>query len=635
MAAVTKIDSNATGLRYAEEDSLGVLPGTPIWVPLEPNEYDDFGGEITTIARNPINASRQRKKGVVTDLDSSGGFTTDVTQTNLQDLLQGFFFASFRRKGEELVTAVDLDTSNPDEYEVAATAGFIPGSLIQGQNFTNAANNAVNEVVAVVEDVSVEVVDGVLTVEASPPADAQIVVVGHAFNTDEVDVVVSGALPVLENTGSVAGTEILTVATVLHGDTMTINGRVYTFQDPLTDTADNIYIGSTDPDTVTNIVAAIMGTAGEGTLYGTGTEVSADATAVDGAGNTVDFTAIRSGVTSNLITFTEDTSATTLIFTNGTFTGGVGTSWLDLGLVEGEWIFVGGDAAASDFLATANNGWKRIRSIADTSLELDKSDATMTVETSSSVDLVIYLGRVLKNEQSELIVRRSYNLERQLGAPDGALPSQIQAEYVEGAVPGEMTINIPTAEKLTAEMSFIGTAHSTKDGPTALKTGTRPALTEADAFNTSSDFSRIKLATITAGVEAPESLFAFAQEIAVSINNNLSPNKAVGTLGSFEVTAGTFEVSGEITAYFASVDAVASVQANDNITLDFAIAKANAGWVLDLPLIALGDGRPAVEQDEPITLPLTMDAATAALIDPNLDYTTMMVFFDYLPTVAE
>jgi hypothetical protein len=98
MALVEKIDSNSTGLRFCEEASMGVLPATAaqVWYPLEPNSYSDFGGEVTTLARRPINASRQNQKGVVVDLDASGGLNQDMTQNNTTRLERGFFFADIR-----------------------------------------------------------------------------------------------------------------------------------------------------------------------------------------------------------------------------------------------------------------------------------------------------------------------------------------------------------------------------------------------------------------------------------------------------------------------------------------------------------------------------------------------------------
>lgn len=513
MALVRKIDSNVTGLRIAEELTFKVLPGSPIWRPLEPNSYADFGGQITTISRNPINPSRQRKKGVVTDLEASGGIETDLTQVNIQDIMQGFVFADLRPKGEEIVTAVVIDGANPDEYQVASTTGFQVDDLILGSNFTEVANNALNVVTTIVADVSVEVADGLLVDEAGPPSDAQITVVGHQFATTEVDIDVSGALPRLVR--------------------------------------------------------------------------------VSGA---KDFT---------------------------TF-----------GLIPGEWMFVGGDGASEDFANVENNGFKRVRQIGTTFIEFDKSDLSMSAETGTGLTIRIYLARILKNELGALVKRRTYQLERQLGAPDDAEPAEIQAEYIEGAVPSEMSFSIPTANKLTVNLGFVGADNSVIDGPTALKTGDRPALVEADAFNTSSDFNRVRLAQVVAGSEAPVALFAFAEDITLTINNNVSPNKAIGTLGAFEVTAGTFQVSGEITAYFADVAALQAVRNNVDITIDLILVKANAGIFIDLPLISLGDGRPNVEQDQAIKLPLNMDAATAAKIDPSLDYTFMMGWFDSLPNAA-
>lgn len=509
MAQVPKIDSNITGLSYAEEASLKTLPGSPIWYPLEPNSYNDFGGNLSKIARNPINPSRQRKKGVISDLDASGGFNSDFTQTNLQDLLQGFMFADFRIKGESVdVPAVD---GVNDEYEIVETEGFFVGSLVYASGFTDAANNGLKLVDGVVADTSVAVTTDLIA-EAAPPADSRLVVVGFEGAAGDLDIDASGALPALTSTAK-------------------------------------------------------------------------------------DLT--------------------------------------ELGVTPGEWLFIGGDTAGTQFDTATNNGFKRVRSIAANRIEFDKSDQAMVTEANAADTIRVFLGRLLKNETGTLIKRRTYQLERTLGAPDDASPSAIQSEYIVGAVPNELTINIPTAEKINTDLNFVGLDYETRDAATGVKAGTRPALVETDAFNTSSDITRIRMAEVVDGSEAPTPLFAFVTELGFSINNNASAAKAVGILGGFDITVGTFQVEGNVTAYFANVAAVEAVRDNADVTIDLIGVKNNSGFIIDLPLIALGDGRANVEQDQAIMLPLSMDAATAALIDPDLDYTLLMMFFDYLPDAAD
>lgn len=91
------IDGNTTGLFVTEETCPGQLPGAPVWYAQEPNSYNDMGGDVTTIAREFIDPSRQNQKGTSVDEEAAGGWNTDVTRSNLTRLLQGFFFADARQ----------------------------------------------------------------------------------------------------------------------------------------------------------------------------------------------------------------------------------------------------------------------------------------------------------------------------------------------------------------------------------------------------------------------------------------------------------------------------------------------------------------------------------------------------------
>ena len=507
-----KIDSNVTGLRYAEEDSIKTLPASPVWHPLEPNSYKDFGGQTSLMARNPINASRQRKKGVITDLDASGGFVQDLTQNNLTRLLQGFFFAAMREKATNLPlngTAVAMTgvVASSKTYSLASgTVGsqFAAGDLILMSGFSQSANNGLKNVAS---STATTIVVTQTAVDETPAASAKVQKVGIQLGSAEFNIdVTSASYPRLSR---VSGTKALTT----------------------------------------------------------------------------------------------------------------------LGLIPGEWVFIGGDAAATKFTTAANNGFARIRSVAATYLEFDKTASTMVNETGTGKTIQLFFGNVLRNEKDPaLIKQRSYQLERTLGKDSNGTMS----EYLLGAVPNELSLSIKQADKITVDMSFVAVDHEQRDGTTGVKAGTRPENVDAPAFNTSSDFSRIKMHLITAGSTNPNPLFAFLTELEITINNNVSPNKAVAVLGAFDVSAGTFEVGGNITAYFADIAAVQAVRNNADVALDLAVVKANAGLVFDIPLISLGDGRLSVEQDNPITLPLSVEAA-----ESTFGYTLQLNEFPYLPNAAD
>ena len=300
-----------------------------------------------------------------------------------------------------------------------------------------------------------------------------------------------------------------------------------------------------------------------------------------------------------------------------------------LGLVPGEFIYIGGDVSNSKFgTNSANNGWKRVHSVTADEIVLDKSQKAMVDEDPSSTSKIrIFFGRVLRNEEDpSLITRRTYQIERTLGKDSNGT----QSEYLVGSVFGQMGVSIPQADKITIDPSFTAIDHEQRDGSQGVKSGDRPDARVTDAFNTSSDFTRLRLAKVSEDNEAPEPLAAFLTELNLTINNNVTANKAIANLGAIDVTAGDFVVNGSTTAYFTTVAAVQSVRNNADVTLDFVLSKFNAGIALDVPLLTLGDGRANVQKDQPITLPLNVEGAKS-----SFGHTALMCIFDYLPDVAE
>ena len=484
---MNKVDSNRTGLRYAQEETLGVLPGSGVvWTPCEPNEYGDFGSEITTVARTPINASRQRKKGVVVDLDASAGFTSDLTQTNLYDLLPGFFFADWRKKAESLATAVASGVATV----TSGGASFLAGDLAAGSGFGVAGNNAVHKVTA---SSGTTITASGFSDEASPPAGAKLKRVGFEFAAGDLTVsVVSG----------VAG------------------------------------INATVKDLTT------------------------------------------------------------------------------LGLIPGEWVYIGGDAAGNNFAVTANNGFARVKTVVAGRINFDKTTGTMAADSGTGKTIRLYTGDVLKNESDpDLIVVKSYQLERSLSAAG--------LEYVVGCVPNQLTINMSTADKVTVDLAFVGIDSETVAFG-AEKAGTRPDIVEAPAFNTTSDFSRLRLESDNTG------LANFLMEASLVIDNGVTPLKALANLGAFDVSIGDFAVSGDITAYFSTLDAVTAVRENADATFDFAFVKDGAGMLFDVPLASLGNARLNVQKDQAIELPISQEAAEHT----TLHHTLLCSHFSYLPAVA-
>lgn len=502
-----KQDANLVGFYKIRETEIGKTPATGNWQTREPNSFDDFGGEYTTVARRPFSPSRQRRKGAVTDLDADGGYNEDLTQNNMQTELEEFFFAALRKSPEQ-ANAAAVATGNV--YTVASSTGFLVGSLIMASGFAVAANNGIRALTGVPGGTSIAVAAGIVNEVAA--AEQKVKVVGFEFASGD-----------LEMTAAVGNTFVLTTTTQ----------------------ALNV-----------------------------------------------------------------------------------------LGLIPGQWVFIGGGAAGDSFANGGNplTGYARIAvdGITANAVAFDKSTFTPVTTDGAAKTVRLFFGDILKNESDpDNIVRMSSTVERTLGRDANG----VQSENITGMVASELTWTSPLANLVTIDMSYIGQRHNTRDGTagplSARASNTRVPGKGEDPFNTSSNIFRLRLAPVEPGTLNPTPYFARVTEWSLTVNNNVSSSKAQGELGGFDVTVGNFDVDGEFTAYFSSVEAIHAVKCNQDMTFDAIYSKNNAGIFIDVPLIGLGGGRLDIEQDAAIMLPLETAAAESVF-----GHTAMIGWFPYLPNAA-
>ncbi len=298
------------------------------------------------------------------------------------------------------------------------------------------------------------------------------------------------------------------------------------------------------------------------------------------------------------------------------------------GLIPGEWVFVGGDAGGNQ-LAAGLNGYARVSSVNATQIIFDKTTFTAAGDSGAGTTLRIFFGTVVRNEDDpDDIVKYTHTVERTLGRDDVGR----QSEYIDGFVFNELSWNSPLADKVNVDIGGIGASYATRtgtEGPLSSASGAIVAALGEDPINTSSNVYRLRMAKVDPATLNPTALFARVSEWTGKINNNVSPAKAQGTLGAFDTTAGVFEVSIELSAYFATVSPMTSLSENDDVTFDAIYSARNRAIVVDFPLIALGGGRLNIEMDAPIMVPLENAAA-----ESDFGHTVLFNLFPYVPNVG-
>jgi hypothetical protein len=308
--------------------------------------------------------------------------------------------------------------------------------------------------------------------------------------------------------------------------------------------------------------------------------------------------------------------------TTYTFTSGAAAGQPDF--YVGQKIYVG-DGTTDHTFATAGASFARIKAVEAKKLTIDKkSSTTWAADTGAGKTIRIFTGDFIKTVPIDDadFQNITYHLEAEYNnLDDGVGGVEDGFEYVIGAYPNTMTLNMSLTSFATISWGFTAL-----DGEpivdTAKTRNSNISPTDTDAYNTTSDFARISVKD-----EDGNDLGAYFRDMTLNINNNMTPQKALGTLGSLIVSVGDLNITADTEAYFTSAAISNAVRYNTTITMDWVLENDDGGLAFDVPSATLGNSAKSFPRNESVRVTLNI----SAFKDNVLDTTFTCTDFPYLP----
>lgn len=300
-------------------------------------------------------------------------------------------------------------------------------------------------------------------------------------------------------------------------------------------------------------------------------------------------------------------------------------NWTTMGLNVGQWVWIGGAlGSAFVFANVLYRGFARIRAITATKLSLERRTWTVgALDAAAGKTIQVFFSRWCRNVAFDHAdhLKPSYTFE--ITYPDLGGAGVPKYEYVAGNIVDEWSWNLSLTDKATVDMSFTGT---TTGKPTAVRatgaaTGHAP-LTQV-AVSTSVDLARLRISKVDeTGISTD---FKNAK---ITMRNNVTPEKVLGTLGAALMNLGRFEVDVEAEVVFTSSDVVDAVRDNISVTMDFGARNSDFGFLIDVMSCSLD------EQDKNFqtNMSVTIKSKATGFQDPTLGATAGLSLFAYLPT---
>ncbi len=311
-----------------------------------------------------------------------------------------------------------------------------------------------------------------------------------------------------------------------------------------------------------------------------------------------------------------------VIDANGDLTSTV-LNFTTLNLTVGQVIWIGGTTTGTKFATAADTGFARITAIAANELTLDKKATTFVADAGTGKTVQLFFGKFIRNVSVDDADYYEQSIQFEGAYPDLEAVGTDAYEYALGNYCNEITFNLPLADKATVSFGFIGT--DTDDPTVTRATNAAAAILpeQTVAFNTSADIARLRITEVD-----ETGLSTYFKELKLTINNNVTPEKVLGTLGAVFMNTGKLNVDVEAKMLFTNKAVPAAIRANTTVTIDFSLRNEDGAIFFDLPAITLGGGDKEFPENESVII----NTPATAFEDPTLGTSIGISLFPYAPT---
>jgi len=288
-----------------------------------------------------------------------------------------------------------------------------------------------------------------------------------------------------------------------------------------------------------------------------------------------------------------------------------------LGLTVGQHIHIGGATAGLKFATAADYGLARVEGISAHLLTLGNKQTAFAADIGTSITLQLFFGSFVRNVSvSDADFQRvRHTMEvRYNTAP-------VVYEYARDAYANTLSLAFPNEDKSTIELGFIA---KDIEAPTSTrKSGASWSdMTQATAFNTVSDFCRLRV------VESdPLGMDTYFKDTTIKIDNGASGETVLGNLGAAFVNLGNFGVTLDTETVMVNGAVLAAIRSNETVSMTMGLRNQDGGFVLDIPAMTLGDGSKNISEGEKVKIKTTGEVFKS----DRLGYSLGLSLFGYLP----